>query len=654
MDFSASVFETKPAIEIPEDAQVIWINDMFVEDYVGGAELTSEALIASSPFEVFKVHSKDVTMDLLERGFEKYWVFGNFAAMDAKLIPSIVANLKYSIVEYDYKYCRYRSPEKHMEAERKPCNCQNEMQGKMISALYYGAQSLWWMSEKQQERFYSMFPFLAEKKNTVLSSVFDEPTFATIKALRHKHKDTERKGWIVLGSTSWIKGCQDAKDYCERNDHDYEVVWDVPYIELLEKLVQAEGFVYLPKGGDTCPRMVIEAKLLGCELVLNDNVQHKDEEWFLGVEIKAENYKDDADEITRIEQYLFACREIFWNGITEDMSFLASLSGYTTTKDCISQGYPYEAAITSMLAFCDEVVVVDGGSTDGTWERLEALASDEPKLKVHQERRDWDSERFAVFDGLQKAKARELCTSDFCWQQDSDEVVHENDAPLVRELLKFFPHNVDLLALPVIEYWGGQEKVRCDVFPWKWRLSRNRPNITHGIPEHLRKYDDKGELYAQQGTDGCDYIHKGSNTLVPFANFYTVDVEMLRRSAQDNDEHLKMYEQWFNAAVGKLPSVFHFSWYDIERKIKTYRDYWGKHWKSLYDIEIEDTVETNMMFDAPWSEVNDEMITHRAKVFREMMGGWIFHSKWDGTPTKHITCERELPGYIEEWIKRTE
>ena len=36
----------------------------------------------------------------------------------------------------------------------------------------------------------------------------------------------------------------------------------------------------MPVASDTCPRLVMEAKMLGCELILNDHVQHKDEQWF--------------------------------------------------------------------------------------------------------------------------------------------------------------------------------------------------------------------------------------------------------------------------------------------------------------------------------------------------------------------------------------
>ena len=89
---------------IPTDCEIVVVADLFAEDYLGGAELTTKALIDSSPFRVHKVHSKKVTLKTLESGYNKFWIFTNFSAMDMQLIPTIVANLKYSIVEYDYKF----------------------------------------------------------------------------------------------------------------------------------------------------------------------------------------------------------------------------------------------------------------------------------------------------------------------------------------------------------------------------------------------------------------------------------------------------------------------------------------------------------------------------------------------------------------------
>ena len=105
--FNKSVFENKQTISVPNNCDVVFVSDMFVEDYVGGAELTSEALIKSSPLKVFKLRAKDVNLDTLKQGKDKFWIFGNFTSMDYRLIPTIVANIKYSILEYDYKFCKY-------------------------------------------------------------------------------------------------------------------------------------------------------------------------------------------------------------------------------------------------------------------------------------------------------------------------------------------------------------------------------------------------------------------------------------------------------------------------------------------------------------------------------------------------------------------
>ena len=639
----SSPFETqKVSISIPESASIVFVSDMFCSDYVGGAELTTDSLINSSPYEVFRLHSKDVNNDLLSEGLSKFWIFGNFSNLNFDLLPTIIGNINYSVLEYDYKYCKYRSPEKHFAAENIDCDCYNQMHGKMISAFYYGSQSIWWMSQSQMEMYHKLFPFLSNVKNEVLSSVFDESFFKEVSGLVRESEGEDRAGWIVLGSDSWIKGAQDAVAHCEKNNLKYEVVWNTPYFEVLRKLSKAEGFVYLPRGMDTCPRMVIEAKLLGCNVIVNSNVQHAQEGWF------------DTKDLEKTLHHLYFARERFWSGIQSQIDRTPTISGYMTTFNCIKQEYPFESSIRSMLGFCDQVVVVDGGSDDGTWEYLESLSGEDERVVIHRQERDWSHKRFAVFDGLQKSLARALCTEEFCWQQDSDEVVHERDYEKIQLLVKQIPKNMDLMALPVVEFWGGPDKVRIDINPWKWRLSRNRPNITHGIPSSLRKFDDDGMLYASPGTDGCDYVRHDTFDMIPFGNFYTDEIHKVRVSALSGDKNdLINYEDWMKNVLDSLPAVYHYSWFNIERKIKTYRDYWSRHWQSLYDINQEDTAKNNMFFNKPWSDVSDDEIVELSEKLSEEMGGWVFHEKIDfSRKTPSLSLDYEHPDCILEWIKK--
>lgn len=596
---------------------VIFVSDYYVNELVGGAELTTEALIQSSPFPVVRLKSNEITMEILEKYHTNHWIFGNWVMIDFNLIPTIIANMTYSILEYDYKLCQYRSPEKHKLVTGSDCDCVDSNWGKLVGAFFLGAKTIWWMSERQQQRYLQSYPDLANRHQSVLSSVFSEDFWVKLQELKD-NPVAERSGWLVLGSSSWIKGTQQATKWCEDNDKQYKVLQGLTPDQVLEEMSKAEGFVYLPEGGDTCPRVVIEAKLLGCQLHINEHVEHATEDWFTS--------SDPLD----TESYLYAARETFWNGVKHAINWQPTISGYTTTRNCITQKYPFDATIFSLLGFCDEVIVVDAGSTDGTWEKLQDMAAANEKLKVHQVDWDYDNPRFAVYDGALKAEARSHCTMEFCWQMDSDEMVKPEDWQKIKNLCKTLTPEVDLVSLPVIEYWGSTEKVRMDITPWKWRLSRNKPYITHGIPAQFRQTDENGQLFAKPGTDGCDYIHKETHQVIPHVGFYTEKAHYARMAALEGDETaLEHYGIWFKAITQNFPSVHHFSWYDIERKIKTYRDYWQKHWESLYNIRQEDTAENNMFFDKPWSEVDDVEIKELAQRLADELGGHIFHTKVD-------------------------
>jgi hypothetical protein len=128
-------------------------------------------------------------------------------------------------------------------------------------------------------------------------------------------------------------------------------------------------------------------------------------------------------------------------------------------------------------------------------------------------------------------------------------------------------------------------------------------------------------------------------------SFYSLEADATRQAAiLGNQNALNDYNIWFSNVIENLPGVFHYSWYDIERKMKLYRDYWTRHWESLSGKKYEDTAQSNMMFDSPWSQVTDEMISFRAKELKNKLGGWIWNRKWDGTTiTPHLTINRTQP-----------
>jgi ADP-heptose:LPS heptosyltransferase/glycosyltransferase involved in cell wall biosynthesis len=269
------------------------------------------------------------------------------------------------------------------------------------------------------------------------------------------------------------------------------------------------------------------------------------------------------------------------------------ISGYIHVLNPERHGYPYVQSIKSMLGFCSEVVVVDGGSDDGTFGFMEGWAVVDPRIKLHVNKWDYDE---PGMDGAQKAFARAMCDSDseFLWQQDADEVVHEEDYEKIHELCRRFPVDQMLMHLPVVELWGDERTVRTDRHAWKWRLSRNDFRVTHGIVSHARVIDDRtGRVYSKPGmSDGCEYIDVMTGEYVPHFGFWSKELEELR--IRDP----RAYGERMNQVFGKLPSVYHYSWVDIGRKIRNFKSFWNGQWNRLYrdqastdrfpDVDVDD------------------------------------------------------------------
>lgn len=317
--------------------------------------------------------------------------------------------------------------------------------------------------------------------------------------------------------------------------------------------------------------------------------------------------------------------------------------------------YPLEQAILSAAEFSDEVCVFDTSDEgDETREKLRELASKNSKVKVKFSNEfDWSAPNHGTFDGKTKQKAREMCRSSFLWQFDIDEIVHEDHIKLIPDIIT---KNKDwskapIIALPVVEFWGRNGKVRIDVNVWKPRLSINSPNIVHGIPLSLRTTDpETGLQYAKHGTDTCDYINKVTGLNYPIVTFLTEDVRKLQDAARRDSRAAAEFQKWYEHTLTALPGVFHYSWFNIERKIIQYRLFWTKFWKAMYN-ETRDERENPFFPGLLWSEVSDEMIRQKAKELEEKTGGWVFHRPWDGSSVRSISVSMDHPKIIQSWVK---
>lgn len=287
---------------------LIFVQDFLLSDLIGGAELSMDALHRSSPIPFAVVRSNQLTREMIESHASAHWVFGNFALLDPSLTHLFsVSKISYSVFEHDYKFCRWRSVERHLIEGGEECSCESSPWGQLIEKFYLNAKKVWFCSHNHMKRYFDRFPSLKSGNCSVLSAVFGEEFFQKIAPLIQSLPQRKKSGWVTLESDSWIKGTDDAKRWLEKEGKSYKTIKGMTPDQVLETMADSEGFVCLPRGADVSNRMVTESKLLGCKVVTNNNVQHMGESWL------------EYDSLN-ILRWLHNRRSVFWQTTLDIMS----------------------------------------------------------------------------------------------------------------------------------------------------------------------------------------------------------------------------------------------------------------------------------------------------------------------------------------------
>lgn len=267
--------------DTPKDVKIIVVADFFPEQVLGGAELTLYSILEECPAPFVKINSSHVTRDFIEKNKDKYWLIGNCANLSQECLITLVADkIKYSKIECDYFYCKFRSSHLHKIQTGHSCDCNQTQHGKFVYGFYKHAQNVFFMSSGQMNEYKRLFTPMSNwaERLHVQGSSFSDTTLNALTQLR-TNKQNDNGKWAVLKGGSWIKAEKETALYCANMNKPFELIGGLQPDLFLQELSKFKGLVFHPAGFDTAPRLVIEAACLGLELDLNENVQIKDEEW---------------------------------------------------------------------------------------------------------------------------------------------------------------------------------------------------------------------------------------------------------------------------------------------------------------------------------------------------------------------------------------
>jgi GT2 family glycosyltransferase len=253
---------------------IIFISDFFYEEIPGGAEAAThnlcEALFADQPNVLkIKIKSEHVNLPFIENHKDCFFIVSNFVLLKEEA-KSALEKCEYIIYEHDHKYLQTRDPspfKDYMAPSSALCNV----------GFYKNAQATICQSQKHADIL---------KNNLLIGNVVNAgcslwkpEELDLLQGLLDDQKKSKKTG--IMKSDNWVKGTQQAKDYCDVKHIDYELIPPMEYNDFMKELSCYERVVFFSQVFETFCRFVVEARILNCEVVTNGSNGCASEEWVI-------------------------------------------------------------------------------------------------------------------------------------------------------------------------------------------------------------------------------------------------------------------------------------------------------------------------------------------------------------------------------------
>ena len=248
------------------------IADFFYGDFTGGAELNDYSVIQQFKkhgIDVDTKYCKEITKQYLVENSNTNFIVANFVTLPPHLIDFMSDNNKYVIYEHDHKYLKRRNPifyKNYLAPKEELANIKFYKNAKKVICLTQLAVDVL-------------------RANTGLNNVVkigasvwrDEDLDYILELIDQEKNDK----FAVMDSNNPIKKRQQCIDFCNNMNLKFDLIKDPDHREFLKLLSHYKGLVFMTGHLETCCRLLVEAKMVNCEIKYQKKlIGAASEDWF--------------------------------------------------------------------------------------------------------------------------------------------------------------------------------------------------------------------------------------------------------------------------------------------------------------------------------------------------------------------------------------
>jgi hypothetical protein len=252
--------------------KIAFLSDFFIEDFVGGAEASDDALLESFKdrnIEVQKIKCINVNNNNINNLINHFLIISNFATLSEDVVNFITKKCKYIIYEHDYKFLSLRDPAKYENS--------NPRSTDVINYSFYNNAKCVFLQTTKHSEIYSSTTGLSNFE-TVNGSLWTKKSFEVLE--KYCNQDKKEKSAIV-GYQQLNKGRVRTVEYCINNGIEYEIVeTNQDFETFIKSLSCYKKLIFMPICYESCSRITLEARMLNMSVMLNNNVPVKHEDYF--------------------------------------------------------------------------------------------------------------------------------------------------------------------------------------------------------------------------------------------------------------------------------------------------------------------------------------------------------------------------------------